>query len=128
MASVYDDYTEMLRKKHRDYPIEFFGELLEAIWMNRDEEQSIREWKRLCTQVHWYAEDAMQCLDYVLAHPPANLIELMQERGWIMLDHGAGPDTLVKTYHEKYLARLVDMTAQCKHIYGTQPETGEHTG
>jgi hypothetical protein len=117
MSLAKDEYVEMLRKTHRDNPNDFFEELLEKIWMNRDEDQAFREWKRLCDQVYWYAEDAVGCLEHILANPPANLVELMQERGWILLDHGTARYTLLKPYREKYVAWLVDMTDQFKNIY-----------
>jgi hypothetical protein len=41
----------------------------------------------------------------------------MQERGWILLDHGTARYTLLKPYREKYVAWLVDMTDQFKNIY-----------
>ncbi|MDZ8055900.1 MAG: hypothetical protein RMX68_016665 [Aulosira sp. ZfuVER01] len=114
-----ESYMEYLQKEHREKPLEFFTKLLTDIRMGRSEEEAIREWKRLCEQVSWYAEDAIRCLETILADPPANLIEIMQENGWILLDHGSQSYTPIKAYRQQYVEWLEKWVNQCRDVYFT---------
>jgi hypothetical protein len=91
-----DDFINQQRQHHAENPVAFFKEILQNIWADRDEDQIAREWKRLCSSVRWYAEDVLVCMDSIVTNPPADLAELMQNEGWIMLDHGAASYTVIR--------------------------------
>jgi hypothetical protein len=111
-----DPYADAKRQAHRADPQAFFIELLHTLWGDHEEAQTLAEWRRLCTKVRWYAQDAVECLDHMLANPPPNLAELMQEEGSIMLDSGPGQYTVIGLYREKYLDFLRDACDRFKQI------------
>ena len=81
-----EDYIVKTQRQHKENPNDFFKEILQNIWCDRSEERIILEWKRLCTQVRWYAKDVLECIETILDNPPPKLVELMQEEGWIILN------------------------------------------
>ena len=113
-----DAYVDGLRAQHRSQPLAFFDRLLQEIWRDRSAEEAAREWARLCRDARWYAEDALWCIAYVLADPPRDLVERMQEHGWIKLDHGPRSDTPMK----QYLDWLAGAAAAFGQLYAAQDQ------
>jgi hypothetical protein len=116
MSQNSDPYVDAARQAHRADPQAFFVELLQSLWGDREEAQVLAEWRRLCTKVRWYAQDAVECLDHMLANPPPNLVELMQDEGSIMLDAGPARYTVIRLYREKYLDFLRDTCRRFKEV------------
>jgi hypothetical protein len=116
MENGSDDYLDRVRREHREYPQVFFVEILQNLWGDHTEEQTLLEWNRLCGKTRWYAEDALECLDKILASPPPNLAELMQEEGSIMLDNGNGRYTVLSLYRQQYLEWLKNITKKFRVI------------
>jgi len=108
--------------KRRAEPIEFFKKFLSDIWMDNSEEQAIQQWEVKVNQFPWYAEDALYCLSTVIDNPPPNLIELMEEYGWIVLYHepdDSGNET--RYTYEDYLEWLKHIKSKFRAIYDAAP-------
>lgn len=101
-----EDYGEKISRFHREQPVEFFAEILKNIWMDQTEEDAWREWTRLCKQARWYAADALVNLAYILANPPGNLPQLVQQYAWVELGPG-----------EDYMEWVRQMESKFKQIY-----------
>ncbi len=43
---------------------------------------------------------ALECLDRILQHPPLDLVELLQENGWVFLVHQEGDQESPFNYDE----------------------------
>jgi len=111
------NFVMQQRTEHQNNPEVFFTELLNNLWSSRTEEQSIWEWNRLCTLVRWYAEDALECFEKIIKHPPSNLVELMQDEGCILLDHGTANYTVLRMYKKKYEEFLNSKHQKFKEIF-----------
>lgn len=67
-------------------PLPFALDALDELF-GVDATQGFRRWRRKMDQGIWWADDAIQCIEKVLAAPPANLGELIRDRGihaWVM--------------------------------------------
>ena len=56
--------------------------------------------------------------------PPANLTEIMEEEGWIILTHEPDPETVLPFTHEENVAWLRRMTEEYRQIYLEVRRTG----
>lgn len=104
MTQPPDAYTAELREKHRAAPLTFFERLLREFFMNRDPDQTLRKWQTVIEENRWYTEDVIECMTTVLANPPENLVDIIQENGWVMLPRSDGSS--YEAYHGLYLAWL----------------------
>jgi hypothetical protein len=98
-------------------PLNTVRELLRATWRDNTAEEAEALWRRYVEQSQPWAAAALASLDAVLADPPANLGEIMQEEGWIMLSHEPDAETVIPYTHEENLAWLRRMTAEYKQTY-----------
>lgn len=80
-----DDFVTQLRAQHQADPVTFFQALLREFVMNRTDEQMAQAWTVRCEGARWYAEDALQCFQTILDHPPRDLVDMIQQHGWIIL-------------------------------------------
>lgn len=102
-------------QKRRANPVEFLATFLRDIWTDNTDEEARLVWRSKAKLAPWYAEDALYCLNAVIAHPPANLAEIVQNRGNLYLYHQDGsakPYTDIET-----LAWLKQTAAEFQAIY-----------
>lgn len=97
-------------------PLEFFKEFLREIWMDNSPEEALAQWRVKVEQFPWYATDALTCLDAIIADPPSNLVEIMQQDGWIMLYHESATEVQPYTF-EEYLEWLRQMRDEFQMVY-----------
>lgn len=97
-----DDVIASQRTAHKDDPIKFFQQLLTAYWNDHEPEQTEAKWRQHCLEQRWYAEDVLDCFTTILADPPQDLADMMQEYGSIMLPHGDAPYTVLWHYRRRY--------------------------
>jgi hypothetical protein len=63
-------------------PLPFALEAIEDLFRHEsDKERGFGRWQRKLEQSIWWADDAIQCLEKVLAAPPANLGDVLREHG-----------------------------------------------
>jgi hypothetical protein len=107
---------------NRASPLECFCEFLQHIWMDNSEQEALRQWKVKVEHFPWYADDALHCMDVVITNPPENLVELIEEYGWIILTHepDESGDEAPYTY-EEYLEWLKQMRDKFKAVYDAVP-------
>ena len=108
-------------RKRRAAPLEFFQQFLCDIWMDNTEEEAMDQWEVKVKQGPWYAEDALYCMDAVIANPPENLVEILENEGWIILYHNCDqPDERPYTDEEHY-EWLKQMRDEFRAIYDNAP-------
>jgi len=61
-------------------PLPFALEALDDLF-GVDPSQGLRRWRSKMEMAIWWADDAIQCIEKVLAAPPANLGQLIRDRG-----------------------------------------------
>lgn len=71
--------------------------------MGRNEEEAVREFKRMCGVANWYAQDVLWCLRYIQASPPPDLIRMMQAHGYIRLAAAKKSDEKNADLRQQYL-------------------------
>jgi hypothetical protein len=71
-----------------------FRDFLSQIWVDNTEEEAEAIWRRRVELNPWWSEQALQSVDAVLADPPPDLREQLQEHGWISLYHHVDRDTV----------------------------------
>ena len=104
-------------RKRRAAPLETFIDFLRAIWMDNTDEEALFQWKKSVDQSPLYAEDALYCIDAVIANPPENLVEIMENQGWIILSRNYDqPDERPYT-DEEYYEWLKQMRDEFRAIY-----------
>ncbi len=111
-------------KQRRTTPIEFFKQFLSDIWIDNTQEEAMQQWTVKVQQFPWYADDALYCLEKVIENPPDNLIDLMEEYGWIIMYHE--PDELgneTPYTYEEYLEYLKQMRDKFRKIYDSAPSS-----
>ena len=102
-------------QRRRADPVEFLATFLRDIWTDNTEEEARLVWRSKAELAPWYAEDALYCLNDVIANPPANLTGIVQNQGNLYLYHQDGsakPYTDIET-----LAWLKQTAAEFQAIY-----------
>jgi hypothetical protein len=102
-------------RARRAAPLEFVGEVLEVL-RDSDLEGFSTFWRSRVTAYRWYADDALECLDRVLAAPPPDLRERLQALTGFALNH-AGPTQVTPYSHEDVVAWLRDLAARMRAVY-----------
>jgi len=64
-----------------------FIEWMRTYLLEATHEEARQQWSESARLAFWVCLDYLRCIDAVLADPPANLIELMQENGSVVLYH-----------------------------------------
>ena len=104
-------------RKRRAAPLETFIDFLQIIWMDNTPEEALSQWKRTVKNSPSYADDALYCIDVVIAKPPENLVEIMENEGWLILYHNCEqPDERPYT-DEEYYEWLKQMRDEFRAIY-----------
>jgi hypothetical protein len=116
-----DDKNLSIMEKHsrklRANPLKTFIDFLERIWMDNTEEEALFQWKQIVEDSSWHADDYLYCIDAVIANPPENLVEIMEDRGWLILSHNYDqPDERPYT-DEEYYEWLKQMRDEFRAIY-----------
>ena len=124
--NIYESIKTTSRQR-RIAPLEFFKEFLSDIWMDNTEEEAFQQWRVKVEHYPWYADDALYCLDAVIANPPDNLVEIMQQHGWIMLYHES-EDSVEPYAFDEYLEWLKQMRDRFRAIYDSAPATRDDAG
>jgi hypothetical protein len=118
----WNDNDNLLQKesqKRRANPLEFFKNFLQRIWMDNTEEEALFQWKQLVKGSPSYVEDALYCIDAVIANPPENLVEILENEGWLILYYNDDqPDERPYT-DEEYYEWLKQMRDEFRAIYNT---------
>lgn len=97
--------------------LESFSEFLKSFWMDNSEEIAVLLWKNLLNSSPELAREYLIVLDAIIAYPPPNLIELMQQNGWIILYYEPDPATVIPYTFSEHVEWLTQMTAQWRCIY-----------
>ena len=111
---------------HAPCPVDEFCEFLEGIWMDNTKDEALELWERQVKQTPWLAKEALESLDAIIAAPPANLIELMQEYGWIGLYHTPDSASVVRFSFGEQLAWLKKMTERFRAVYRANKRQVQH--
>lgn len=107
------------RRARREQPLDFFRQFLRAIWMDNTEEEAEEQWRQKVTFFSDYADDALFCLDWVVANPPDNLPDILVDDGWIALYRESDdPQAEIEDFtFDETVEWLRDMTDHFKEIY-----------
>jgi hypothetical protein len=121
MPDWFDNENLSIMEKHsrklRANPLETFTELLRAIWMDNTDEEALFQWKTTVEQSPLYAKDALYCIDAVIANPPENLVEILENEGWLILSYNYDqPDERPYT-DEEYYEWLKQMRDEFRAVY-----------
>jgi hypothetical protein len=97
-------------------PVSFFREILRHYWMDNTPEEAMRLWRTTLRDAPWYAVDILNCFYTVLHEPPEDLVDLMQQNGWVMLFDET--DTgLVSKPRDEYLDWLRAVHEEWSEVY-----------
>jgi hypothetical protein len=84
-----DDFFDEIQRdteRRKADPLPFALEALEDLFGNRDDvEEGFRRYQMKLDSFFWWADDAVQCLELVLANPPENLGQLMREQANVVI-------------------------------------------
>lgn len=97
--------------------LELFYDFLKSFWMDNSKEIAILLWKNQLNGEPSLAREYLIALDAIIAHPPPNLIELMQQNGWIILYYEPDPATIIPYTFSEHVEWLTDMTVRWRRIY-----------
>ena len=111
---------------HSPCPVSGFCEFLESIFQDNTEDEALELWERQVKQAPWLAKEALESLEAIIANPPANLIELMQEHGWIGLYHKPSRATIIPFSFAEQLGWLKEMTARFRAVYRANKRQVQH--
>jgi hypothetical protein len=102
-------------KARRAAPLEFVGEVLELL---RDSELEgfLKFWRSQVASYRWYADDALACLDLVLATPPPDLRERLQARTGFVLNH-VSPTRVTPYSNADVIDRVRDLKTRMRAVY-----------
>ena len=97
-------------------PLAFAFEALEDLFRYEDDkERGHVRWQRKMELAIWWADDAIQCLELVMAAPPPNLGELLREHGisiWVQ-----GPDGETIGDAQAHAAWVCDTTRRLRETF-----------
>jgi hypothetical protein len=76
----------------RAAPLQFALDAIEDLFRHEsDKERGFIRWQRKLEQSIWWADDALHCLENVIANSPLNLGEILREHGiniWVQTPDG----------------------------------------
>jgi hypothetical protein len=101
-------------KKCRQTPLPFFEEFLTLIWMDNTAEEARLRWRETVADFPWIADNSLYAMKYVLDHPPENLIEILNTKGWVGLYH---EDTDEPYSYDEHLDWLNNIFLEFQDIY-----------
>lgn len=110
------DQIHAAARERRANPVQFFQQFLRDIWMDNSPDEARAQWQVKVEQYPWYADDALACLDAVIANPPDNLAAILEEDGWISLYHET-PDEVCAYDPQETLDWLKGMRSEFKAVY-----------
>lgn len=96
------------------HALDTFDDFLATIWMDNSPEEAYALWQYITANSPPYASEVFAALDYVLSNPPSDLIERMQQKGWIFLSRDDPDETLFS--FEEHLHWLREMMADLRRI------------
>ena len=114
----YEALDEMLdddARARRADPLKFVCEVIEPL-RDSEVEGFLKIWRTKATHYRWYADDAMYCLDRVVAEPPPDLIDRIREGTGFVLNH-VTPDKVTPYTHAEVVAWLRDLATKMRAIY-----------
>ncbi|MBN2493261.1 MAG: hypothetical protein JXR96_01615 [Deltaproteobacteria bacterium] len=104
------------RRKRREAPLAFFRGFLRAVWRDNTEAEALEQWRQKVELFPDYAEDALYCMQQVLASPPPDLAEILSDEGWLPLYHDRG-DEIADYSFEETVEFVQAMHARLEAIY-----------
>lgn len=100
---------------------ERFRALLTALFVDNTVDEALAEWRYRAEHVAHDVERDLALLDAILADPPADLVELMENDGWIHLLHRPDTHTVIPYSRDEHVAWLRDVTERMRSIYEARP-------
>lgn len=100
--------------------LDVFDNFLQTIWMDNTPAEACALWKYLTGYSPEYAPKVYDALEYVLDHPPADLIERMQKHGWLFLTRDDAEESVLS--FQEHLDWLRDKLAEL-HRTQSRPAT-----
>ena len=97
-------------------PASFFREILRHYWMDNTPEEAMRLWRTTLRDMPWYAADVLNCFYSILREPPEELVDLMQQNGWVMLFHETETGLVPKS-RDEYLEWLRAVHEEWSEVY-----------
>jgi hypothetical protein len=91
---------------------EKLGELLRTLFADNSWEDTLKLWRTFVANGGTYADDALACLDAIVARPPPDLAERLRRDGWIALHHDDEVETPYT--HDELVAWLRARTAELR--------------
>lgn len=101
--------------------IEQFRHFLRMTWMDNTEEEALSQWQQRVHDLPKIARSDLECLEAVLAAPPPDLIEMLNDDGWIILSHEPDEGTDEDYSYDEYIQWLRQMTARFHSLYNAEP-------
>ena len=95
---------------------ERFRALIRALFADNTEEEALALWRYDVENRPQQARETLAVLDAILADPPPDLVELMENDGWIHLVHRPDEWTATPYSHDEYVAWLRDITARMRAV------------
>jgi hypothetical protein len=98
-------------------PLEPFRRLLRRLFMDNTVDEAFALWRYNVEHVPHLAQEDLDTLDTILAAPPPDLVEIMEQDGWIHLTHTPDSATLIPYTHDEYVEWLRDITTRMRADY-----------
>ena len=115
--------------RRRAAPLSFFAQFLSDIWKGSTPEEADYSWRVKVEHYPWYADDALYCLNAVLADPPDDLLDIMREHGWLSLEHEMDAQGVERPYSfDDVVDWLRDMRDRYRTVYEEFPTTVNESG
>jgi hypothetical protein len=103
-------------------PAERLCEFLRLAWMDNTPEEARAFWAKRVELFPADARETLSAIDRVIDNPPENLIELMQECGWISL-YEETYETVTPLEKDAYVEWLERMRDEFQSIYEQRPSS-----
>jgi len=115
---LYEQVEEVVdedSRARRADPLAFVCEVVEPM-RDSEEEGFLKIWRTKATYYRWYADDAMYCIDRVLAAPPADLVERLRTGTGFSLHHTEPMNRDAYT-HDEVVAWLRNLRDKMRVVY-----------
>jgi hypothetical protein len=89
-----------------------FSDFLRAIWKDNDEETALLLFRERARMAPHLAERDLACVEAIADDPPPNLIDIMQQDGWLILEDEPDPETVVTRSLDEHVQWLREMAAR----------------
>jgi hypothetical protein len=97
--------------------VERFRTFLQMVWMDNTADEAMEQWRQRVRNFPAEAGRDLDCLDAIVADPPSDVVQMLNDDGWVILSHEPDPETVVDRSRDEYVDWVRATAARFRDVY-----------